>query len=97
MKKTINKVLIALAIFWASILSVIILFIISGKTFTVGYYYSIGNSNMIITETKPILLLTSEMGSQIFDGLDIGDKIFVVHDNAFNESYPPQTGYVFLF
>lgn len=69
-------------------------FLLRGKSITVGRYLSSNGGDMLIDGSSPIVMSDLSAKQALFDNLQSGDKILVVH-NGVNESYPGQTGAYF--
>ena len=86
---------IIVAIIITGILTVYIL-VNKGYGISVGRYLESKNGNhMLICENSPITM-SNRTSSDVFNKLDIGDEIIVVH-TGIAESYPAQTGVYAVF
>ncbi len=81
-----------------AVISISVLFVIGFFLFGIrGYGCSVGRyleasdgSSMVVVDNEPVQM-SNQTNWKLFDGLDTGDKIWVVHDGMENY-YPGRTG-----
>lgn len=74
----------------------ILIFSCTGYGISQGRYLESKNGqSMLILDDSPIVM-SNRTDSDLFDDLDIGDKILVIHDGI-AESYPGKTGAYAIF
>lgn len=64
----------------------------NGYTASVGRCIETGNdSYMIVIDNSPVVMSNQSISDDLFEDLDTGDKILVIHDGI-DEKYPGGTG-----
>ena len=89
-KKWLIPVTIIVVIFIAFISTVGIL-ISKGYGASTGVYLESKDGAAILVRDNSPIVMSNRTESDLFDTLDVGDKIFVIHDGI-NETYPGSTG-----
>lgn len=95
-KKWIIPVVTIIAVIVLIIICVVV-FISKGFDISEGVYLKAKDgSDIIVCERTPIVMSNRTNSSDLFDNLETGDKILIVHDGI-AESYPARTGAYAVF
>ena len=90
-KKVVIGVIIGMAVL---LLAVVIWFANRGFSFSTVRCIETRQSYMMVLDNSPITMSNHSWNKELFEDLDTGDKILVLHDGI-AESYPGQTAVYF--